>query len=437
MDEEMTLYHPGFLIIEDEKILSLGPDSHLEEELKERFGDSLGEGLKWVDADDGIVIPGMINAHTHLGMIPFRSLGDDMPDRLRRFLFPLEQVMTEKLVRASARYAMAEMLLAGITTFADMYYFEGAIAEEVASFGMRALLGQTVIQHPTCDSDGKTEFSGLSLGQRMIQAWKGKSDLITPMIAPHAPNTNTDQSLLEVKRIAREYQTPVMIHLNEFDYEVAYYKTERNTTPVGYLDQLGLLNNQLIGVHLIHTNDDDIQRLADSGARVVHCIGANLKSAKGVMPLKAMLQAKIPVALGTDGPSSGNTLDLFSIMRTVAITHKTREKDRAFLPSDQVLKLATQAGAKVLGIEKIGMLKQGYWADITLIETQSVNMFPNHDPYASLVYAANPSNVKDVWVKGRQLVKNKELVEWDLMELRQDVIAHMDLFNQRARELSE
>ncbi|HFI0464249.1 TPA: amidohydrolase [Streptococcus suis] len=433
MDENETIYHPGYVMIEEGKIVELGHEHQLELDLE---ACKSSKTLELVDAKDGILIPGMINAHTHLGMVPFRSLGDDMPDRLRRFLFPLEAIMTEDLVRASTRYALAEMVLSGITGFADMYYFEEAVAEEVERFGMRALLGETVIQHPTCDSDGQTEFAGLSIGESFIKKWANKSDLISPMIAPHAPNTNNDWSLRQAKSLADTYQTPMMMHINEFDYEMAYYKEQYNTSPLGYLESLGLLDNRLIGVHLIHTDEEDLERLAQSGASVVHCIGANLKSAKGLAPLKEMLDRQIPLALGTDGPSSGNTLELFSIMRTVAISHKTKEKDRSFLPSNQILNLATKQGAKVLGLDKVGEIKPGFWADLTLVETQSVNMFPIHDPYAALVYSANAANVESVWIKGRQLVKNKALIDWDLRQLRQELIDQMSVFIDKAKELS-
>lgn len=431
MDENETIYHPGYVMIEEGKIVELGHENQLNlEEI------NCSKTINLVDAKEGILIPGMINAHTHLGMVPFRSLGDDMPDRLRRFLFPLEEIMTEDLVRASTRYALAEMILSGITGFADMYYFEEAVADEVERFGMRALLGETVIQHPTCDSDGQTEFAGLSIGESLLKKWVNKNDLIRPMIAPHAPNTNTDWSLKKAKALADTYQAPMMMHINEFDYEMALYKDKYNTSPLGYLESLGLLDNRLIGVHLIHTDKEDIERLAQSGVRVVHCIGANLKSAKGLAPLKDMLDKQIPVALGTDGPSSGNTLELFSIMRTVAISHKTKEKDRSFLPSHQILNLATKQGAKVLGFEKVGEIKPGFWADLTLVETQSVNMFPIHDPYAALVYSANAANVESVWVKGKQLVKNKSLIEWDLGQLRQDLEEKMSDFIRKAKTLS-
>ena len=429
MDKEFTEYYPGYVLIEDDYILDVG----LQEELLPEWHQWVtatgvkNKGIRLIDAQDGIVLPGLINAHTHVGMIPFRSLADDVKDRLRRFLFPLEAQMSKELVRASAQYALAEMLLAGITTFADMYYFEDMIARVTAEMGMRALLGETIINHPTCDGDDEP-FYGLKVAPKFIEKWQGNA-LITPILAPHAPNTNSELTLTEIKRLSEYYEAPVMMHVAEMDYEMQYYADEFNMTPIEYLNKVGLLNNHLLAVHCIHLTEQDIELMRDNEVKVVHCIGANTKSAKGFMPLKQLLEAGVPVGLGTDGPSSGNTLDLFHQMRYIAYSHKTVNQDRSAFPAKEIVQLATRGGAEVLGLaDKVGRLVPGYQADVIIVETQSVNMFPVFDPYSVLVYSANAANVSDVWVAGEHLVENKQLKRLDLATVRQQLEADMTDF---------
>lgn len=429
MDKEFTEYYPGYVLIEDDYILDVG----LQEELLPEWHQWVtatgvkNNGIRLIDAQDGIVLPGLINAHTHVGMIPFRSLADDVKDRLRRFLFPLEAQMSKELVRASAQYALAEMLLAGITTFADMYYFEDTIAQVTAEMGMRALLGETIINHPTCDGD-EEPFYGLKVAPKFIEKWQGNA-LITPILAPHAPNTNSELTLTEIKRLSEYYEASVMMHVAEMDYEIQYYADEFNMTPIEYLNKVGLLNNHLLAVHCIHLTEHDIHLIRENEVKVVHCIGANVKSAKGFMPLKQLLEAGVPVGLGTDGPSSGNTLDLFHQMRYIAYSHKTVNQDRSAFPAREIVQLAINGGAEVLGLaEKIGRLVPGYQADIIIVETQSVNMFPVFDPYSVLVYSANASNVSDVWVAGDHLVEDKRLKRYDLATIRKQLEANMTDF---------
>lgn len=424
MDDDFNEYNPGYIIIEDDTILDIG---HLD--------DFKNDGIESIiDVNENIIIPGMINAHTHVGMIPFRSLGDDMKDRLRKLLFPLEENLSEELVRASANYAMAEMLLAGITTFADMYYFENAIAEEVDKMGMRALLGETILNIPTCDGDGQPYY-GLTYAKNYIPKWKNHP-LIKPMLAPHATNTNSKHILEEIKTVSKTNGVPIMMHVSEMDYEIDYFKKEYNLTPVEFLNAIGLLSNDFLAVHCIHLSQNDIKLLKKHDVNVIHCIDANMKSAKGIMPLKEVLEADITVGLGTDGPSSGNTLDLFTVMKTIAYAQKTYNRDRSIFPSREIFYLATRGGAKAIREDNhIGQLKANYQADIVVIERESVNMFPIFDPYSALVYSANSSNVKDVWVAGVQLVKNKQLVRRDLQTIRNNLDLEMNSYRKKVSEL--
>ena len=389
-----------------------------------------------IDGRGAIAIPGMINAHTHVGMIPFRSLGDDCADRLRRFLLPLEnRAMTRGLIVKSAKYACAEMLLSGISCFVDMYYFEDDIARAVKEMGSRALLGQTIMRDSTCDSP--EPHGGLVLAEEFIRKWQG-DELITPVIAPHAPYSNSPEKIKEASVMAEKYGVPVSMHVSEMDFEMDQFQKTYNKTPIAFLDSLGVLSSRFIAAHCVHATGEDIPILARRGAAVAHCIGANSKSGKGVAPIKAMLEAGIPVGLGTDGPSSGNTLDMFTQFDLFAKFQKTAHNDRTIFPAREIVKLATCGAAKALGLERItGSIEAGKKADITLVETESVNMFPIFDPYSVLVYSAKAANVDTVFVNGKLLVRNKKLTCADLGELREELREEMGFFSREAEALAK
>lgn len=421
MDELETEYKSGYVLLENEEIIGVG-------EMAE-----VPEADKVIDGQQGILLPGFVNTHTHCGMIPFRSLGDDVPDRLRRFLFPLEAFMTKELVKASSKYAMAEMLLSGVTSFCDMYYFEDEVAQACEEMKLRGVVGETIIDMVTCDS--QTPQEALDYTEGFIQKWQNHP-LITPAIAPHAPNTNTVEDLKAIVAMSEKYQVPITMHVAEMDYEMQEFAEKYQTTPLAFLADLGFLSQHFIAAHGIHLNETDQRLLAEASGKVslAHCIGANTKSAKGVAPVKELIAAGVNVALGTDGPSSGNTLDSFTQMRMVANFHKTWNHDRSAFPAKEIVKLATVNGAKALGFEKVGAIKIGNKADLTLVETSSVNMFPIFDAYSALVYSANASNVEAVWVNGKQLVADKQLVAASVEDLRNELYQQMSEFVQEAHK---
>ncbi|MGP6140357.1 MULTISPECIES: amidohydrolase [unclassified Jeotgalibaca] len=418
MDENFTEYNPGFISFSDDVITAVGAMAQLPEETYERV----------IDGKGAIAIPGMVNTHTHIGMVPFRSLGDDTPDRLTRFLFPLEQAcMTDTLAYHSGKYAIAEMQLAGITTFFDMYYFENELAKATDEMGARAILAETVLEEAP---DSEKPYGGLDYAATFIPKWLDHP-LITPAVAPHAPYTNSPDSLKQAFDLAEKYDVPFSLHVSEMTFEMEKYQLDYDQTPIAYLNDLGILTERTLAAHCIFATADDISLLKKQNAAVAHCIGANTKSAKGIAPVQAMLDAGVRVGLGTDGPSSGNTLDLFSQMKMVAYFHKTALKDRAAFPTKEIVRLATIGGAEALGMNQlIGSLEPGKQADITLIETDSVNMFPIFDPYAVLVYSAQAHNVRDVFVAGSQVVKEKQLVRANLPTLRSHLDAEMMHFRQ-------
>ena len=424
MDRQKNTYENGYVCIEDSMIKSVGE------------GEPDFSADKVIDGRGGILLPGLINTHCHVSMIPFRSMGDDCPDRLRRFLFPLEnQAMTEKLVYLSARYGICEMLLAGVTTFADMYYFEGEVAKACEELGIRGVLGETVIGQPTCDS--KEPYGGLALAEAFIKEYRGR-ELVRPMIAPHATNTNSPEALREAFAIAEKYDTLFTLHASEMDYEMTYFRDIWHQTPIEFLNDTGVLSGRTLAAHCIHLTEKDLDILEKTGTSVSHCIGSNTKAGKGVAPVNKMAERHIPVGFGTDGPSSGNTLDLFTQFRLFASFQKTVNNDRGLFPTDEIVAIGTTGGARALHMDtEIGSLEAGKKADMILVETDSVNMFPSYNPYSALVYSANASNVDTVIVNGQVIVSEKKLVNASLSEIRRDLQNEMGAFVKEAEKYKD
>ena len=425
MNENRDIIENGVVVVEDDKILEIGTN-----EIKDKYK----EVKTVIDGKEGILIPGMVNCHTHASMIPFRSLADDYKDRLKRYLFPLEQKLVDKeLVYIGAKYAISEMLLGGVTTFCDMYYFEDEVAKAAKELNIRGVLCETVINFPAPDS--KESFGGLEYSKEFIKKWIN-DPLITPGIAPHAPYTNSDESLKKSYELSKKYNVPLTMHVAEMDYEYDKYINEYKLTPVQYLDKLGILDENFIAAHSVLVNDEDIEILKNKGVKVSHNVGANAKGAKGVAPILKMREEGIDVGLGSDGPMSGNTIDIITQISLVGKIHKLFSNDRSVLPSIELFEMATIGGAKVLGLDKkIGSIEKGKKADLVLIETTSVNMQPIYDYYATIVYSANSSNIDTVLVNGKIVVKNKKLVSGDFNSIRNDLIGLKEKIFDVARTL--
>ena len=425
MDDAFTVYERGWLLVRGSRIEALGEGAY-------PGGGEIGERI---DCRGGILLPGFVNTHCHASMVPFRTMGDDCADRLRRFLFPLEnEAMTRALVYAGARYGIAEMLLAGITTFVDMYYFEDEVARACQEMGMRGYLGETIIGQPTCDSP--EPYGGFALAQRMLADWRG-CDLVRPILAPHGTTTCDADSLRRAHALAERHDTLMTLHASEMDYEMRHFAGQ-GTTPMAYLDALGAADAHLLAAHCIHLTQEDVALMQARGVRVAHCIGSNTKAGKGIAPAKALVQSGVALGLGTDGPSSGNTLSLFDQMRLFAVCHKTANHDRGLFPAREIVAVATRGGARALGAEgEIGCLAPGMRADVVLVETDSVNMFPVYNPYSALVYSANASNVEAVMAGGVLRVKDKRLTQIDLPALRARLAGAMKAFSASAARYAD
>ncbi|WP_273804512.1 amidohydrolase [Providencia rettgeri] len=403
MDAKNRIIENGTVVIKENKIIAVGGP--------ELTKDYHAPNVLNVEGD--IVMPGLINTHTHASMTVFRSLADDVPDRLHRYIFPLESKMVSReMVRIGANLANIEMIKGGVTTYVDMYYFEDEVAKTVDKIGLRAVLGESVIQFPVADAKNADE--GIQYAINFINQYKDHPR-ITPAFAPHAPYTNSTEHLQQISKLSQELDVPVMIHLAETDREQEEIaKRTGGKSPVQYMADIGALNNKVIAAHAIMVNEQDMDLLKKFDVGVAHNISANTKSAKGVAPVTTMLEKGIRVGLGTDGPMSSNTLTTLNELNLVGKIHKLENKDRAAMPPLTVVELATKGSAKVLHMEdKLGSLETGKLADIIVIDTKSPNMVPMYSPYAALVYGANGANVRHTIVDGKVLMQDRQLLTAD------------------------
>lgn len=403
MDANNQVIENGTVVIDKNKIIAVGgPELATQYTAKKRLN---------VDGD--IVMPGLINTHTHASMTVFRSLADDVPDRLHRYIFPLESKMVSReMVRVGANLANVEMVKGGVTTYVDMYYFEDEVAKTVDKIGMRAILGESVIKFPVADAKNADE--GIAYAVNFINQYKDHPR-ITPAFAPHAPYTNTTEHLQKIAKLSQELNVPVMIHLAETDREQEEIaKRTGGKSPVQYMADIGALNNKVIAAHAIMVDENDINLLKQYDVGVAHNVSANTKSAKGVAPVTAMLAKGVRVGLGTDGPMSSNTLTTMNELNLVGKIHKLENKDRAAMPPITVVELATKGSAKAIHMEdKLGSLEAGKLADIIVVDTKSPNMVPMYSPYAALVYGANASNVRHTIVDGNLLMEDRKVLTVD------------------------
>jgi cytosine/adenosine deaminase-related metal-dependent hydrolase len=423
MDAAARVIEGGALAIRGARISAVGGA-----ELAQRV-----QAAETIDVGGDIVMPGMINTHTHAAMTIFRGLADDVPDRLQRFIFPLEAlVVNADNVHKGTLLGAVEMLLGGATTFADMYYFEDAVARAVKRVGMRAVLGETVIGIPAPDAG--EAYGGLEYARRFIKEY-ARDELIVPALAPHAPYTMDRTHLERVAETARELDVPVLVHLAETQAELDQIQREFGMSPVQYLDAVGLLSDRLLAAHCIFVSDADIALLRQRRVGISHNIVSNVKAGRSVAPVARMLEAGLEVGLGTDGAMSGNTLDVMGLLGFTAKLHKLAAQDRRAMPAARVVEMATIGGARALNLQdRIGSLEPGKLADLIVVDTRSVNMVPLYDVYSALVYAANPRDVHTVIVNGRVVVRQGRVLTVDVERVKRDVL---DLKEQIAKKASQ
>ncbi len=374
------------------------------------------------DLNNHALLPGFVNCHTHAAMSLMRGVADDLPlmDWLQNHIWPLEQKwMSETFVRDGTDLAIAEMLRSGTTCFNDMYFFPDSAAQQAIKHGIRASIGLILIDFPTVWAQDSAEYisKGLDVHDRFRH-----HPLITTTFSPHAPYTVSDAPLQKIKILADELEIPIAMHVHETSHEVEQGVNRSGQRPIQRLHNLGLINPGFLAVHMTQLNDAEIDLFTESGAHIVHCPESNLKLASGFCPVSRCISSGINVALGTDGAASNNDLDMLGEMRTAALLAKAVARDAASVPAATALRMATLNGAKALGLEQeIGSLAVGKSADVIAIDLNALETQPVYNPLSQIVYAATRQQVTDVWVAGKQLLKQRQLTTIDLTELQKRI----------------
>ena len=410
MDPERHIFEDGVVAVQGDAIVFVGksPDFAL------RYAKG-AMAQQTIDAHGRLVLPGFVNGHTHVSMTLLRGLRDDvtLDEWLHKFIFPAEaKNVTEDFVRWGARLAAAEQIRGGVTTFADMYYFEDAVAEETKTAGMRGALGETFIDFPA--PDNKTHEAVLEYTEKFLQRWKG-DPLVHAAVAPHSIYTDSQKTLQDAAALARKYNAPILIHVAEMKKELEDSRAQNGTTPVQYLDKIGVLGPDVVAAHCIWVDVTDRKILAQRQVGCVHNPSSNMMLASGVSPIGELRAAGVAVGLGTDGPAgSNNDLNLMEEMDLAAKLAKITKMDPRALNAKTAVEMATIDGAKALHMEKeIGSLEAGKKADIILIGLDAPNAVPMYDIYSQLAYALKASDVKTVVIGGRVVMRDKKLLTVD------------------------
>jgi 5-methylthioadenosine/S-adenosylhomocysteine deaminase len=405
MDKDRRVIQDAGIAVEHGRIVAVGSRA----EIVGRYS-----APERVDATGKIVIPGLINGHTHVPMTLFRGLADDLDlqEWLTKYIFPAEaKNVTEEFVRAGTRLGLAEMIRGGTTTYCDMYYFEDAIADETEKAGVRGVLGETVIDFPVADN--KTNAEAMAYVGRFVQKWKG-NELITPAVAPHAPYTVSEEHLKAIRAFSDRTGAPIVTHISETKREVDDSLKAKGASPVDYLSRIGFLNDRVIAAHMVWPNPGEIQILKRDGVGVVHNPQSNMKLASGVAPVPRMMAEGLRVGLGTDGAASNNDLSMWEEMDTAAKLHKLVSGDPKVMSAEQAFELATSSGARALHMEKeIGSIERGKRADIVLVNRDALNQIPLYNVYSDLVYATKASDVQTVIINGRVVMRDRRLLTLD------------------------
>jgi 5-methylthioadenosine/S-adenosylhomocysteine deaminase len=415
MDGSGRVIPNGAVAIDHETILDVGTA----DDLARKY-----DAVTRIDARGQIVLPGLINAHTHAPMVLFRGLADDLAlkDWLEKDIFPAEaKTVSPDFVRIGTRLAALEMIESGTTTFADMYYFEDDIAQAVHEAGLRAVLGQSVIRFPV--PDAPTPAEALKRADAFIQKWKS-DPLITPAVAPHAPHTVDAADLQAARALANRYGVPLLIHLAETQDEVKAIQAAHQMSPAAYLDSLGVWNGRSLAAHAVWLDDHDMTMLAARHVGLAHNPASNMKLASGVAAVQKWLDHGILAGLGTDGAASSNDLDMFEAMRLAALLQKVSTLDPRALPARQTLELATRRGAQALGLDSaVGSLEPGKQADLITVSVDDARQTPMFDPISHLVYVCHGDDVQTTIVAGRVLMRDRRVLTLDKAEVLRDARA--------------
>jgi 5-methylthioadenosine/S-adenosylhomocysteine deaminase len=418
VDATRRVLSPGALAIEGSDIVAVDTPAAIAAGFEAR---------ETIDAAGQIVLPGLVNTHTHAPMVLYRGLADDLTlmEWLQQYIFPAEaKTVSAAFVRTGTRLAALEMIQSGTTTFTDMYYFEEEVAKAAKEAGLRGVLGQTIIKFPVADA--KTPAESLARTERFLTEFRN-DPLITPAVAPHALYTLEPDTLKATRALADKYGAPLIIHLAETRAEVDAALSMAQRTPVSYLEMVGLWGPRTLGAHGVWVSPEDMKILAKHGVAVSHNPESNMKLASGTAPVVDYLQAGITLGLGTDGAASNNDLDMFEAMRFAALLHKLQRNDPRVLPAGDVLAMATIGGAKALGLgDRIGSLEPGKRADLIAVSTTGARQTPLYDPISHLVYVAHGDDVTTTVVDGRVLMRDRKVLTLDAPTVLKDARAAAD-----------
>ncbi len=404
MDAERKIIEDGALAIAGNRIAAVGRSSEL------RAAHPEAEVLH---EPHGLIMPGLVNCHTHAAMACFRGLADDLPLMrwLQEYIFPREAKMTAEIVRQSTLLSICEMIRSGTTSFCDMYLFAGEVASAAHEAGMRAWIGEVLYDFPS-PNYGELE-NGFRYTEELFAAWADQ-DLITITVDPHAVYTCSPDLLQRLGRLANEHQSLYVIHLAENEDEVSTCWKQYDCSPVFHLENLGLLNSQMVADHCVMLTPEEIDLLAERRVKVVHCPESNMKLASGIAPVPAMLEAGVIVGLGTDGSASNNDVDMFGEMNSAAKIHKVDRMDPTAMDSWTTLHMATLGGAEVLGAaDAIGSLEPGKKADCIVLDMNQPHLTPVYHPASHLVYAARGGDVLHSLIDGRIVLRDRVLTTLD------------------------
>ncbi len=414
MDDAMHQYEPGAVAISGDSILAAGFEVDI---LKDY------SGTQTIDCGGKVLMPGLVNAHTHVPMTLLRGLADDLrlDVWLMGYMMPVErEFVSPDFVRLGTQLACAELIRTGVTCFADMYYFEEDVAKATAEAGLRAVCSQTVLKFPTPDAASYED--SLAAARDFIQRWKGHA-LIMPSVAPHAPYTCTPEILRATAQLAVEYDVPLHTHIAETSLEVENMRRENGMPVVPFVKKQGLFDAKVLAAHCVHIDEGEMRTLMRAGAGVAHNPSSNLKLASGFAPIQRMLDLGLNVGIGTDGPASNNDLDMFEEVRLAAFVAKASSNDPTSLPAATALTMATRLGAQALHLGSVtGSLEPGKRADLILVDISPLHNSPrfrrDHDNlYAQLVYAAKSTDVSDVMANGKWLMQDRKLLTFNETEL--------------------
>jgi len=415
LDGADTILHSGSVAVRGDRIVAVGPRA----DIASRY-----RGRRVVDASGRVVMPGLVNAHTHAAMTCFRGIADDLElmEWLNRYIFPAEAKNVDpELAYWGSLLACAEMIRSGTTCFCDMYIFEDETARAASLAGMRCLLGEVLFDFPS--PSFKTPDEGLACTESLIEKWAGH-DLVRITVEPHALYTCSPELLKKSKALADRHGVPLSLHLLETRSEREELTTKLGCSPVRFLRDTGLLDANLLAFHCVWLDEPDIEMMARAGAKAVHNPESNMKLASGIAPVPALQAAGVTVALGTDGCASNNNLDMFGEMDSAAKLEKVERMDPTLMPARTVLRMATCQGAKVLGMDgQVGRLQKGMKADVIVLNLNKPHLTPLYNAYSQIVYAASGADVETAIINGRIVMKNRRILTFDEQEAMRRVSA--------------